>query len=83
MSGIVFYCHTSIYEEYRKQTIEFELNTSYMAAYPKQRTWLNHYDKLGEFKCYARSQLTRNNLEECIQQPTARRKSSENWKGKL
>lgn len=38
MSGIVFYFHTSIYEEYRKQTIEFELNTSYMAAYPKQRT---------------------------------------------
>lgn len=29
-----------------KQTIEFELNTSYMAVYPKQRTSLNHYDKL-------------------------------------
>ena len=54
-----------------------------MAAYPKQRTSLNHYDKLGEFKCYAPSQLTRNNLEECIQQPSPRRKSSENWKGKL
>ena len=61
-----------------KQTIEFELNTSYMAVYPKQRTSLNHYDKLGEFKCYAASQLTRNNLEECIQQPSPRRKSSEN-----
>ena len=54
-----------------------------MAAYPKQRTSLNHYDKLGEFKCYALSQLTRNNSEECIQQPSPRRKSSENWKGKL